>query len=126
MSVILVVEDNELNRRLFVDLLTTKGYTLFEAKDGKEALHLVQEKQPDLVLMDIQLPTISGLEVTQQIRCMKIKQPRIVAISAFAMKKDADKALAAGCDDYISIPITFLPFFEIVARNLNAASSDKS
>lgn len=118
MSTILIVEDNELNRRLFVDLLTTKGYTLFEATDGKEALALVKEKQPDLVLMDIQLPSVSGLEVTQQIRQMKIKQPRIVAISAFAMKQDAEKALAAGCDDYVSKPIAILPFFETVARNL--------
>ncbi len=123
MSTILIVEDNELNRRLFVDLLTTKGYTLLEASDGKEALQLVKEKQPDLVLMDIQLPTVSGLEVTGQIRRMKIKQPRIVAISAFAMKKDADTALAAGCDDYISKPIAILPFFETVAKNLKEKDS---
>ena len=120
MSTILVVEDNDLNRRLFVDLLATKGYTIIEALDGKEALRLVQEKQPDLVLMDIQLPTLSGLEVTKEIRRMQIRQPRIVAISAFALKKDADKALAAGCDDYISKPIAILPFFETVAKNLQS------
>lgn len=118
MSTILIVEDNELNRRLFVDLLSTKGYKIFEATDGTEALRLVKEKKPDLVLMDIQLPTVSGLEVTKSIRQMPIKQPKIVAISAFAMKQDADKALAAGCDDYISKPITIGPFFEMVARNL--------
>ena len=118
MSTILIVEDNDLNRRLFVDLLTTKGYELFEATDANEALHLVKEKQPDLVLMDIQLPTVSGLEVTHKIRQMKIRQPRIVAISAFALKQDAQKALDAGCDDYISKPIAIAPFFETVNRNL--------
>lgn len=118
MSTILIVEDNDINRRLFRDLLETKGYTLFEATDANEALRLVQEKQPDLVLMDIQLPSVSGLEVTHQIRQMKIKQPRIVAVSAFAMKQDAQKALEAGCDDYISKPISIAPFFETVEKNL--------
>ena len=118
MSTILIVEDNDLNRRLFTDLLSTRGYELYEATDGKDALRLVTQKQPDLVLMDIQLPSISGLEVTKQIRQLKIKQPRIVAISAFAMKQDADKALAAGCDDYLSKPIAITSFFETVTRNL--------
>jgi len=120
MSKILIVEDNELNRRLFADLLATKGYSLFEATDGAQALQLVKKQQPDLVLMDIQLPTISGLEVTKTIRKMAIKQPKIVAISAFALKQDADKALAAGCDDYISKPIAIASFFETVAKNLPA------
>ncbi len=118
MSTVLVVEDNDLNRRLFVDLLTTKGHTILEATDGPSALDLVQKKQPDLVLMDIQLPSVSGLEVTREIRRMKIKQPHIVAVSAFAMKQDVEKALAAGCDDYVSKPISIGPFFETVERNL--------
>jgi len=72
-----------------------------------------------LVLMDIQLPTISGLEVTQQIRKMEnIRQPRIVAVSAFALKQDADKALNAGCDDYISKPIAIASFFATIEKNL--------
>lgn len=121
MSTILVVEDNDLNRRLFVDLLTTRGHTIIEALDGTQALELVRTKQPDLVLMDIQLPTVSGLDVTREIREMQdIKQPRIVAISAFALKQDADKALQAGCDDYISKPIAIGPFFTTIDKNLNA------
>ena len=121
MSLILVVEDNDLNRRLFVDLLNTRGHTILEATDGPTALQLVKEKQPELVLMDIQLPTVSGLEITQQIRKMTdIQQPRIVAVSAFALKQDADKALAAGCDDYISKPIAIGPFFETVEKNLKS------
>ena len=120
MSKILIVEDNDLNRRLFVDLLRTRGYTLFEATDGKEALRLVKQENPDLILMDIQLPTLSGLEITRKIRTMPIQQPRIVAVSAFALKQDAEKALKAGCDDYISKPIAIASFFETIAKNLAA------
>jgi len=122
MSVILVVEDNDLNRRLFVDLLSTRGHTIYEATDGKNALLSVEKYQPDLVLMDIQLPNVSGLEITQKIRqnC-HIKQPRIVAVSAFALKQDADKAIEAGCDDYISKPIAIASFFATIEKNLNAS-----
>ena len=120
MSCVLVVEDNDLNRRLFVDLLNTRGYTVLEATDGPTALKLVQEKKPDLVLMDIQLPSVSGLEITRQIRADKTgPQPRIVAISAFALKQDADKALESGCDDYISKPISIGLFFQTIDKNLS-------
>ena len=119
MSTVLIVEDNELNRRLFSDLLNAKGHRVLEALDGAGALSLVRQEKPDLVLMDIQLPTISGLEVTRQIRQMTdIPQPRIVAVSAFALKQDADKALAAGCDDYISKPIAIASFFATIDKNL--------
>ena len=119
MSTVLIVEDNELNRRLFTDLLNAKGHTVFEATDGPSALELVQKEKPDLILMDIQLPTVSGVEVTRQIRQIpNITQPRIVAVSAFALKQDADKALAAGCDDYISKPIAIGSFFATIDKNL--------
>ena len=119
MSTILIVEDNELNRRLFVDLLSTRGYKILQATDGQKALEMVQKHEPDLVLMDIQLPGVSGLDVTAQIRSNAgIKQPRIVAISAFALKQDVDKAMEAGCDDYISKPIAIAPFFQTIEKNL--------
>jgi len=118
MSTVLVVEDNDLNRRLFVDLLTTRGHTILEATDGPSALDIAEKKQPDLILMDIQLPSVSGLEITQQIRKMQIKQPKIVAVSAFALKQDADKAIEAGCDDYISKPISIGSFFATIDKNL--------
>ena len=120
MSIVLVVEDNELNRRLFVDLLATRGHVVLEATDGPSALDLIKEHKPDLVLMDIQLPTVSGLEVTQKIRKMSIKQPKIVAISAFALKQDAERAIQAGCDDYISKPISIASFFATVDKNLKS------
>ena len=118
MSTVLVVEDNDLNRRLFVDLLTTRKHTILEATDGQSALDLVAKKKPDLILMDIQLPSVSGLEITQQIRKMTIKQPKIVAVSAFALKQDADKALEAGCDDYISKPISIGSLFTTIDKIL--------
>ena len=112
---------SELNRRLFVDLLNAKGYVVLEATDGPSALKMIESKQPDLVLMDIQLPTISGLEVTQRIRKMSsISQPKIIAVSAFALKQDADKALNAGCDDYIPKPIAIASFFATIDKNLKA------
>ena len=119
MKTILIVEDNELNRRLFSDLLTTRGFSILEVTDGIEALKIVKIKHPDLVLMDIQLPNISGLEVTKQIRALPdLKQPKIIAVSAFALKQDAMKAIQAGCDDYISKPIAIAPFFATIERNL--------
>ncbi|MBP5343460.1 MAG: response regulator [Alphaproteobacteria bacterium] len=119
MSKILVVEDNALNRRLFTDLLQTLHHDIIEATDGREALQLTKAHQPDLVLMDIQLPGLSGLEVTKKIRAnKKIKQPKILAVSAFAMKQDAEKVLQSGCDDYISKPIAIGLFLQKVTEIL--------
>ena len=119
MSTILVVEDNAMNRRLFTDLLKTLKHTILEAEDGPTALQMIEEQQPDLVLMDIQLPGMSGLETTKKIReNTKIKQPKIVAVSAFAMKQDAEKVLESGCDDYISKPISIALFLQKVTEIL--------
>ena len=119
MSTILIVEDNDLNRRLFVDLLTTRGYTVFEAIDETTAFAQLHEHSPDLVLMDIQLPNVSGLEITRKIRSnTALKQPKIIAVSAFVYKADVDKALQAGCDDYIAKPISIAPFFQKIEANL--------
>ena len=121
MSTILVVEDNAMNRRLFTDLLKTLNHTILEATDGPAAIQMIEDKQPDLVLMDIQLPGLSGLEVTKKIRQnSKIKQPKIVAVSAFAMKQDAEKVLESGCDDYISKPISIALFLQKVTEILKS------
>ena len=120
MTSILVVEDNDLNRRLFVDLLHTRNYQVIEATDGTSVLEKIKTHKPDLILMDIQLPNISGLELTKQIRALTdLPQPKIVAISAFALKQDAQKALQAGCDDYISKPISIASFFQTIDKNLS-------
>ncbi len=122
MAKILIVEDNEMNMRLFSDLLKTKGHTVTECLDGTEALELVKSVKPDLILMDIQMPKISGLAVTAQIRkTPEIADTRIVAVSAFAMKGDEEKILEAGCDAYISKPISIPLFFQTVEENLKKA-----
>ena len=119
MAKILIVEDNEMNMRLFSDLLKTKGHDITECLEGLQALDIAKKLKPDLVLMDIQMPKISGLAVTEQIRnTPEIAKTKIVAISAFAMVGDEEKILAAGCDAYISKPISIPLFFETIDKNL--------
>ncbi len=122
MPKILIVEDNEMNMRLFSDLLKTKKYTVLECLEGTKALDIVKKEKPDLILMDIQMPEISGIEVTGLIRqTPEIAHTRIVAVSAFAMDGDEERILKAGCDDYISKPISIPSFFETVEKNMKIA-----
>lgn len=103
---ILIVEDNEINMKLIKAILKTKGYILVEAKDGEEALQAVVRERPDLILMDIQIPKIDGLEATRRIRGMEeIGNTLIIALTAHAMEGDREKILDAGCDGYIAKPI---------------------
>ncbi len=116
---ILVVEDNELNMKLFEDLLQAHGYRILTTKDGKEALRLAKEHRPDLVLMDIQLPEISGLEVTRLMKADEdIRHIPVVAVTAFAMKGDEEKIRQGGCEGYISKPISVSRFIETVQKFL--------
>ena len=117
MSTILIVEDNEMNVRLFSDLLKSRGYTVVSCLDSTLALQPIKERQPDVILMDIQMPNISGLELTRLIRADKtIGNTKIVAVSAFAMDDDIIRIKAAGCDDYISKPIEINSFFQTISR----------
>lgn len=103
---ILIVEDNPQNMRLLEMLLGAKSYTLLKATDGEEAVNLATSGRPDLIIMDIQLPTMSGLEVTGQLRQLPgFSHTPIIAITAYAMKGDREKLLAAGFDAYLSKPI---------------------
>lgn len=116
---ILIVEDNDLNLKLFRDLLTAHGYDTIETKEGMEAIRLTKEQKPDLILMDIQLPEVSGLDVTRKLKAeMDIRDIPIIAVTAFAMKDDEEKILAAGCEAYISKPISIISFLNIVRRFL--------
>ncbi len=116
---ILIVEDNDLNLKLFRDLLTAHGYDTLETKDGLEAIMLTRNEKPDLVLMDIQLPEISGLDVTRRLKADDtIATIPIIAVTAFAMKDDEEKILAAGCEAYISKPSSILPFLNTIRRFL--------
>src|SRR6185295_5177241 len=112
---ILVVEDNELNMKLFHDLLEAHGYNILQTRDGMEALKLARQHKPDLILMDIQLPEVSGLEVTKWIKeDDELKSIPIIAVTAFAMKGDEEKIREGGCEAYLSKPISVSKFLETV------------
>ena len=104
---ILVIEDQEDNRRILRDLLSTAGYDLIEAVNGEEGVELAQTERPDLILMDIQLPVIDGYEATRQIRShAAVKLIPIVAVTSYALSGDEAKARAAGCDGYVAKPFS--------------------
>jgi two-component system cell cycle response regulator DivK len=116
---ILIVEDNDLNLKLFRDLLTAHGYETIETKEGLEAITITRRERPDLILMDIQLPEISGLDVTRKLKSEgELNTIPIIAVTAFAMKDDEEKIMAAGCEAYISKPISIVPFLNTVRKFL--------
>ena len=117
---ILIVEDNELNMKLFHDLLEVHGYTTIQTRDGREAMELARKHHPDLILMDIQLPEVSGLEVTKWIKeDEELKSIPVIAVTAFAMKGDEEKIRSGGCEAYIAKPITIATFLETIEKVLN-------
>lgn len=112
---VLIVEDNELNMKLFHDLLEAHGVETVETSDGHAVLDLAREHAPDLILMDIQLPEVSGLDVTKWLKSDdELKSIPVVAVTAFAMKGDEQKIRDGGCEDYISKPISVTRFLEVV------------
>ena len=116
---ILIVEDNDLNLKLFRDLLGANGYSTFETREGIEAIAMTRNVQPDLIIMDIQLPEISGLDVTRKIKAdAEIRHIPVIAVTAFAMKDDEDKILRAGCEAYLSKPIAIDDFLATIRRFL--------
>ena len=116
---VLIVEDNELNMKLFHDLLDAHGYRIIQTRDGMEALDLAREHQPDLILMDIQLPEVSGLEVTKWLKeDDELKQIPVIAVTAFAMKGDEENIRQGGCEAYIAKPISVTSFLETIRRFL--------
>jgi two-component system, cell cycle response regulator DivK len=118
---ILVVEDNELNMKLFRDLLEVQGYRVLQTRDGMEALKLARQHHPDLILMDIQLPGVSGLEVTKWIKDdSTLKTIPIIAVTAFAMKGDEEKIRRGGCEAYLAKPISVMNFLKTVEQFLGA------
>lgn len=114
---VLIVEDNDLNMKLFHDLLDAHGYHILQTKDGMEALDIAREHHPDLILMDIQLPEVSGLEVTKWLKeDDALKSIPVVAVTAFAMKGDEEVIRQGGCEAYISKPISVTSFLDTVRR----------
>ena len=118
---VLIVEDNELNMKLFHDLLDAHGYKILQTKDGMEALDIAREHRPDLILMDIQLPEVSGLDVTKWLKADPVlKSIPVVAVTAFAMKGDEERIREGGCEAYLSKPISVAKFIDTVRQFLGA------
>ena len=114
---VLIVEDNELNMKLFSDLLDAHGYEVRQTREGLKAISIAKEFEPDLILMDIQLPEVSGLEVTKWLKDDKgLSDIPVVAVTAFAMKGDEEKIRQGGCEAYIAKPISVGHFLETVKQ----------
>ena len=112
---VLIVEDNELNMKLFHDLLEAHGYDTIETRNGVEAVELARKHHPDLILMDIQLPEVSGLQVIQWIKDDELlRRIPVIAVTAYAMKGDEEKIRQSGCEAYLSKPIAVVKFLETV------------
>jgi two-component system cell cycle response regulator DivK len=119
---VMIVEDNELNMKLFHDLLEANGYRTIQTRNGMEALALAREHHPDLILMDIQLPEVSGLDVTRWIKEDEtIRHIPVIAVTAFAMKGDEERIRGGGCEAYLSKPISVMKFIETVRHFLGGA-----
>ena len=114
---VMIVEDNELNMKLFHDLLEAHGYRTVQTRNGIEAMGLARQHMPDLILMDIQLPEVSGLEVTKWLKAdPELKAIPVVAVTAFAMKGDEERIRSGGCEAYLSKPISVAKFLETVKQ----------
>ena len=123
---VLVVEDNDINMKLLHDVLEVQGYNVLQAKDGMEGWRIAREHRPDLILMDIQLPSISGLEATKRLKADEtLKSIPVIAITAFAMAGDKEKFLEGGCDAYIPKPISIPNFLQTVERFANRVVAER-
>ncbi len=119
---VMIVEDNELNMKLFRDIIEASGYETVRTDNGLDALDLAREHKPDLILMDIQLPEVSGLEVTKWLKQDDdLHKIPVIAVTAFAMKGDEDRIRQGGCEGYISKPISVPKFIETIKSYLGDA-----
>ena len=117
---ILIVEDDDLSMKLATDLLHAHGYDTLHSVDGKDTLQLAREQHPDLIIMDIQLPEISGVEHTKMLKADDaLRDIPVLAMTAFALKDDEEKIRAVGCDGYIAKPISVPNFLETVEKLIN-------
>ncbi len=122
---ILVIDDNEVNLKLAQKILTVSGYEVMAAAWGEQAIEMACTHRPDLILLDIQLPDIDGLEVLRRLRSLpETKDVPIVAMTAQAMPDEVDRFVAAGCDGYIQKPISLQTFRAEVHRHLTSATGE--
>lgn len=127
MAKVLVVEDNPANMKLAVLLLETAGHTVATAKDAEAGLILARDGQPDLILMDIQLPDMDGLEATALLKGAEATRAiPVIALTALVMKGDEERIRAAGCDGYIAKPLSYREFLATIAERLGTASAQGS
>jgi CheY-like chemotaxis protein len=123
---ILLVEDNEVNRRLAGFLLRSQGYQVREATSALAALEILDKERPDLIVMDIQLPGMDGLEATRKLKEQSATADiPVIAVTSYAMKGDREKALAAGCVGYVTKPIDKNTFIQEVATHLGNKSKSE-
>jgi len=121
---IMIVEDNYLNLKLYQDLLNAKGYGVLHASEPKKVLEMTREANPDLILMDVRLPEVSGLDITRWLKQDEtLKTIPVIAVTAFAMKGDEESNRECGCDAYIAVPISVVQFLETVDRFLGTDPS---
>ena len=124
---ILIVEDNVQNRLLMVDILTVHGYEVIEARDGLEGIQLAHSHKPGLILLDMQMPVMDGLEAARLLKAdPETRSIKILAITSFAMKGDRERILAAGCDEYMAKPIDTRDLPIVVQRLLGLEASHGS
>ncbi|GKX35856.1 MAG: response regulator [Rhizobiaceae bacterium MnEN-MB40S] len=116
---VMIVEDNELNMKLFRDLIEASGYETIQTRNGLDVLDLARRHKPDLILMDIQLPEVSGLEVTKWLKDdAELHTIPVIAVTAFAMKGDEERIRQGGCEAYMSKPISVPKFLETIKNYL--------
>lgn len=119
---VLIVEDNPLNMKLFSAMISAEGYEVLQAEDGPGALDAARRRHPDLIIMDIQLPGISGLEVTQILKADgNTSDIAIVATTAYAQRGDEERIRASGCDGYMAKPIAISAFLDLVKSLMTRA-----
>jgi two-component system cell cycle response regulator DivK len=120
---ILIIEDNELNMKLFRDVLAAQGYEVLESREGLRGFEMARQQRPDLIIMDIQLPAISGLEVTRWLKeDSDLSRIPVVAVTAYAMKGDEARIREGGCEAYMAKPISVARLLETVGRLIERAS----
>ena len=114
---ILIVEDNELNLKLFTDILEANDFEVFANNNGVDVPADVRKIQPNVIIMDIQLPNISGMDIISELKIdEELKPIPIIAVTAFALQEDKDNILSTGCDEYISKPISINIFLETIKK----------
>jgi len=124
---ILLVEDNPVNRRLAEYLLTSRGYTVYQAGTGHEALRLARAHVPDLIVMDLQLPGMDGYEATRILKAdAATRHIPVVALTAYAMPGDRERGFEAGCDSYLTKPLDSPELLRVVARYVESAAGPRS